>query len=92
MVICGLNLDSDIKPQFAELSRIRSECTGVRFVVFAHAPDRDLLSRAVDAGVDAVMSKDISGEVLQRSLELVMLGQQLFPALASGRRSIRLLS
>lgn len=39
-----------------------------------------LLRLALALGVDAILSKDISSEVLQRSLELVMLGQQLFPA------------
>ncbi len=82
LVICGLDPDSDFGPQLAELDRTRSMVTGARFVVLAHAPDRNLLCRAVAAGVDAVLSKDISGEILQRSLELVMLGQQLFPALA----------
>ncbi len=82
MLICGLDPDSELGPQLADLDRSRSEAPGIRFVVLAFAPDRNLLCRAVAAGVDAVLSKDISGEVLQRSLELIMLGQQLFPALA----------
>src|SRR5882757_8415728 len=62
MVVCGLDPDSDLGPQLAELDRTRSEAAGIRFVVLAPSPDRNLLCRAVAAGVDAVLSKNISGE------------------------------
>ncbi len=55
----------------------------MRVVLLADVADTTellLLRLALTLGVDAILSKDISGEVLQRSLELVMLGQQLFPA------------
>ncbi len=55
----------------------------MRVVLLADVTDTAelvLLRLALSLGVDAILSKDISSEVLQRSLELVMLGQQLFPA------------
>ena len=52
----------------------------VRFVVLADALDVGWIRRAAAVGVDAVLSQDISSDILQRSLHLVVLGQQLFPA------------
>jgi two-component system, NarL family, nitrate/nitrite response regulator NarL len=82
LALWGFERDSDINDRFAELQRARADAPDLRTVVLAPAPNRTLLSWAAESGIDAVLSKDISGEVLQRSLELVMLGQQLFPALA----------
>ena len=86
MVIYGLHAGSDVGPQFAELTQNRCKAAGIRFVVLLHTPDRSLLCRAAVVGADAVLSMDISGDILQRSLSLVMLGQKLFPSLASASR------
>ena len=82
LALWGFERDTDIKDGFAELQRARANVPDLRTVVLAPAPNQALLSWAAESGIDAVLSRDISGEVLQRSLELVMLGQQLFPALA----------
>lgn len=58
-----------------------------RFVLLSDALEPARLRRAAAAGVDAVLSQDISGEVLRRSLDLVMLGQQLFPAVLAHAQS-----
>lgn len=52
----------------------------IRFVLLADALDVGWIRRAAAMGVDAVLSQDISSDILQRSLHLVVLGQQLFPA------------
>ncbi len=57
----------------------RSEPRRSRFVVLADITDPCLVRRLALSGIDAVLSQDISSEVLRRSLDLVMLGQTLFP-------------
>ncbi len=52
----------------------------IRFVLLADLVDVGWIRRAAAMGVDAVLSQDISSDILQRSLHLVVLGQQLFPA------------
>ena len=51
-----------------------------RLVVLTDITDAGLVRRLASSGVDAVLSQDISGDVLQRSLDLVMLGETLFPS------------
>ena len=81
IAICGLERETDLEAWLSELALARAALS-FRVIVLAHSCDRRLASRAVASGIDALLSKEISGEVLQRSLELVMLGQQLFPAFA----------
>ena len=80
LVICGLDADNETAAQLASIGRYRAELPECRVVLLAESMDPILVHRAMASGADALLSKDISGEVLQRSLELVMLGQQLFPA------------
>ena len=75
---CGTDVGTDWQ---AALTRDRgAKSARTRFVLLTDVTELPLLRRAVASGVEAILSKDISSEVLQRSLELVMLGQQLFPA------------
>ena len=67
------------------VQRHRTEPRRSRFVVLADITDASLVRRLASSGVDAVLSQDISGEVLQRSLDLVMLGQTLFPSPSPGQ-------
>ncbi len=47
--------------------------------MLADIADSSLVRRLASSGVDAVLSQDISSDVLRRSLDLVMMGQTLFP-------------
>ena len=81
LVLCGPGTGLDTE---AERAWVRRQCTGPqrsRFVALADLADTGLVGRLASLGVDAVLSQDVSGDVLQRSLDLVMLGQQLFPPL-----------
>ncbi|MEO7157797.1 MAG: LuxR C-terminal-related transcriptional regulator [Vicinamibacterales bacterium] len=49
-------------------------------MLLADIVDVGWIRQAAAMGVDAVLSQDISSDILQRSLHLVVLGQQLFPA------------
>jgi len=61
------------------VQRNRTEPRRSRFVVLADIADSSLVRRLASSGVDAVLSQDISSEVLRCSLDLVMMGQTLFP-------------
>lgn len=78
LTIYGLDIDNVLP---AELTRRRVDrLDSTKLVLLANAPTADLLCAAAEAGVHAVLSRNISGEVLQRALDYVLLGQRLFPA------------
>lgn len=70
----------DVEAQMAWLRKQYSGPQRVRFVLLADGADVAWIRRVAVSGADAVLSQSISSEVLHRSLDLVMLGQQLFPA------------
>ncbi len=83
IIVYGFDIVADPDEQFRRASAARVDSSSPRMVVLTSIVDRTFVLRAAAARVDAVLSKDISGEVFQRSLELVMLGQQMFPPVAS---------
>jgi two-component system nitrate/nitrite response regulator NarL len=76
LVICSLADETAL----SRLEQIRRSTPSVRCVVFTDGASPALVREALQIGVDAFLSKDISIDVLQAALELVMVGQQLFPA------------
>jgi two-component system nitrate/nitrite response regulator NarL len=52
---------------------------GVKIVVLTSDRSRGAIGKAIGWAVDAYLLKDMSPEALTRSLQLVMLGQQIFP-------------
>ncbi len=59
-------------------------------VCLTNEHDENLVFQAVRAGVSALLCKQINGEVLTKSLELVLLGERLFPVPCVGVKSIEL--
>ena len=55
-------------------------------VILMETTDSAAVRRMSALGLDAILSPDISADVLLRSLDLVMLGQQIFPASAAEPR------
>ena len=84
VVIWGVSGLADAALKLAQLQAACDRHPHVRFVVVAGSANSHLVRQLATAGADAVLSRDISSKVLHRSLELVMLGQQLFPAAALG--------
>ncbi len=79
LVICGLNGDEEAEALLASVRERAANSSVPRFVFLVAAPTPDFIRQAVASGVDALLSKNISSEVLHCSIELVMLGQRLFP-------------
>jgi two-component system, NarL family, nitrate/nitrite response regulator NarL len=63
----------------AFLGELRARMAGVKIVVLTSDRSRGTIAKAIGWSVDAYLLKDMSPEALTRSLQLVMLGQQIFP-------------
>jgi two-component system, NarL family, nitrate/nitrite response regulator NarL len=60
------------------LQELRSR-DGIKIVVLTSDRSRGAIGKAIGWSVDAYLLKDMSPEALTRSLQLVLLGQQIFP-------------
>src|SRR5206468_598828 len=62
-------------------ARLGQATAPVKHIVIAHEIGASFIRQISALDVEALLHDDISGEVLLRSIELVMLGQRLFPVL-----------
>lgn len=79
LVIFAVSSGEDPVAQIEQISLSCESLNKTRIVLLAEPLTTEQLRDAAAAGAHAVVSKGITGEVLHRVLELVMLGQQLFP-------------
>jgi two-component system, NarL family, nitrate/nitrite response regulator NarL len=63
----------------AAVNQIRAAAPGVRIVVLTETIRVSRLADALSAGVDGYLLKNMSGDALQQSLRLVLLGEKVFP-------------
>ncbi len=75
-----------------EISALRAQAPEARIVMLSADLNTALLSDALRAGVQGYLVKDISSEALMQSLQLVLLGEKVFPTnlaelLLSGMRA-----
>lgn len=87
IVIFGLPSDRDLAAEIA--GHDFRDPAVPRMVLLVDEVDDDLVCLAADAGIYAVLTTNVSGEVLCCSLELVALGQYIFPPLRRGKRDDR---
>ena len=78
LIICCLDTLVTLNAELADRPWCRIGAP--RLVVLTNSPGPAFLAAASGFGVHAVLSRNISADVLQRALGLVMLGQRLFPA------------
>ena len=62
-----------------DLSLLRDAYPNARIVVLASDLSVDVLRDAMTCGVDGFLMKDVSPEALIQSLQLIMLGEKVFP-------------
>jgi two-component system nitrate/nitrite response regulator NarL len=74
---------SDSEQEFEALHAIKREFPDVRTVLLTDRLSSTWLEIAVKGGANAFLPKDISADALSYSLELVLLGEQIFPTLQS---------
>jgi len=69
----------DVGGESGELQKLRSRFEKARIVVLASELSADRLKAAMTAGSDGYLMKDVSPEALIQSLQLVMIGEKVFP-------------
>jgi two-component system nitrate/nitrite response regulator NarL len=61
------------------LREVRQKFPNIRTIALAETISPSVFVQTVSAGIEALLLKDISGDVLQRAISMVLLGQHLFP-------------
>jgi two-component system nitrate/nitrite response regulator NarL len=79
LIIYNFDNYDQLTQVFSEITQARAKFGEVKSVILTDCTQPEMLLKAVQAGVEAILSKDISAGVLQRAIELVLLGQCLFP-------------
>lgn len=62
------------------IQEVRQRFPGIRIIALAETITPSVFLQTISAGIEGLLLKDISGDVLQRAIGLVLLGQHLFPA------------
>jgi two-component system nitrate/nitrite response regulator NarL len=70
---------TDTKREFEAMEQITREFPGLRIVLLTDRTAAPLLDMAVEAGASGFLPKDISADALGFSLELALLGEEIFP-------------
>jgi two-component system nitrate/nitrite response regulator NarL len=78
-VACGLVIIGKAGTEPGDLQQLREAYSEARIVVLASDLTVDALRDAMNAGADGFLMNDVSPEALLQSLELVMLGEKVFP-------------
>ncbi len=80
LLIQSLNSDAEAALALSLMKDARAAMPGLKAVVLTDCSQVEAVAAVMRAGVEAVLSQEISADVLKRSLELVLLGQRMFPA------------
>ncbi|MFC7476227.1 LuxR C-terminal-related transcriptional regulator [Dankookia sp. GCM10030260] len=79
LIIYSFDRDAEVESELPQIREAKIQFKGVKSVVLTDCSRLDVLLKVFHAGIEAILSRDISSDVLQRTLELVLLGQQTFP-------------
>ena len=75
----GLLVVGQAEPAPGDLERLRQAYPAARLVVLADRVTIDGLRDALGAGIDGLLAKSVSPEALVQSLQLVMMGERVYP-------------
>lgn len=59
---------------------LKAACPDARVVLLTSRLDAGVMTKAIEAGADGFLMKDMSAEALVQSLRLVMMGETVFPS------------
>jgi two-component system, NarL family, nitrate/nitrite response regulator NarL len=79
LIIHNFDTDDEAEEELPRIQEARTRFKGVKSVVLTDCIRTEVVLQVAKAGIEAILSKDISANVLQRSIELVLLGQHMFP-------------
>ncbi len=69
---------------FEWIGKIREENSDLKIIVLTSDLSASCLARALEAGADGYLLKDLSSESLIQSLKLVLMGEKVFPSRLAG--------
>ena len=75
----GLVITGHLGKEAGDLNLLRGAYPNARIVVLASDLSVDVLRDAMNSGADGFLMKDVSPEALIQSLQLIMLGEKVFP-------------
>ena len=78
-ITTGLVITGHVGKEPGDLNLLRDAYPGARIVVLASDLTVDVLRDAMNSGADGFLMKDVSPEALIQSLQLIMLGEKVFP-------------
>jgi two-component system nitrate/nitrite response regulator NarL len=78
-MVSGLVITGEVGTEAGDLHRLRDVYPNALIVVLANDLTVETLREAMNAGADGFLMKDVSPEALLQSLELVMLGEKVYP-------------
>ena len=81
LLLCDPSADTD--REFEAMKEIGREFPSINILVLTDRTAATWLDKAVEAGASGFLPKDISADALGFSLELVLLGEKIFPTLHS---------
>ena len=69
---------------FSGISKLREGNSNIKIIVLTSELSASCLARALEAGADGYLLKDLSSESLIQSLKLVIMGEKVFPSRLAG--------
>jgi two-component system nitrate/nitrite response regulator NarL len=79
VILAGVNAPGDVETLLDDRAGQKLESTNTRLVVLCESTQVIDMLPAVADRIDAILSRDITIEMLKQSLNLVLLGQEIFP-------------
>ncbi len=77
LILCDPSLDTEV--EFSVMKEISQQFPEIKIVLLSDRIAAPWLEKAVNAGASGFLPKDISADALRYSLELVQLGERIFP-------------
>jgi two-component system nitrate/nitrite response regulator NarL len=79
LVVLDLDLDERTKSELSAVTEIRAAFPRAKIVILTDIMSSTGFHQAISAGVDGILSAELCDHVMQRSLELILLGATIFP-------------
>ena len=80
LAIYNFSSDVEMEAELPNMALLKRRFEVVRVVILTNCREPNVLLKAASMGVEAILSHDISIDVLRRALEFVLLGQHLLPS------------
>jgi two-component system nitrate/nitrite response regulator NarL len=80
LVVYNLDTDEEVEQELDNIRAVRKRFPFARSVILADCRSASTKLKVMQAGIEAILSRDISIDVLRSSVELVLLGKCIMPA------------